>query len=52
MKDRCSYRNYYGIPAFDHRFFFNARNNIKWDVDFTRPVLEWDLKAEIVVTAY
>jgi hypothetical protein len=28
---------------------FNARHNIKWDVDFTRPVLEWDMKAEIVV---
>ena len=40
------------ITGFLHSIiaFFNARNNIKWDVDFTRPVLEWDLKAEIVVT--
>lgn len=29
---------------------FSARHNIKWDVDFTRPVLEWDMKAEIAVT--
>jgi hypothetical protein len=29
---------------------FNAGHNIKWDVDFTRPVLEWDMNAEIVVT--
>lgn len=28
---------------------FNAGHNIKWDVDFTRHVLEWDMKAEIVV---
>jgi len=28
---------------------FNSRHNIKWDVDFTRPVLEWDMKAEIAV---
>lgn len=28
--------------------YFNAGHIIKWDVDFTRHVLEWDMKAEIV----
>ncbi|MCX9083292.1 MAG: DUF2953 domain-containing protein [Candidatus Methanoperedens sp.] len=25
-------------------------HNIRWSVDFTKPVLEWDLKAEIAIT--
>ena len=44
---------YTGILAgFLHSIFgsFQAGHTIRWSVDFTRPVLEWNLKAEAAVT--
>jgi len=38
--------------GFLHSIFgsFQAGHTIRWSVDFTRPVLEWDLKAEAAIT--
>lgn len=39
------------ITGFLHSIFgsFHAGNTIRWTVDFKRPVLEWNLKAEAAV---
>lgn len=31
-------------------FFLRGANTIRWTADFTRPVMEWDMKAEAAIT--
>lgn len=40
------------ITGFLHSIFgyWRAGNNIRWTVDFTKPILEWDMKAKVAIT--
>ncbi|CAG0964718.1 hypothetical protein METP3_01067 [Methanosarcinales archaeon] len=40
------------ITGFLHSILFSLRapNTINWNADFTRPVMEWDMKAEAAIT--
>ncbi|CAG1003888.1 MAG: DUF2953 domain-containing protein [Candidatus Methanoperedens sp.] len=40
------------VTGFLHSIIFSLRaaNTIRWTADFTRPVMEWDMKAEAAIT--